>query len=101
MNLERAEVAAERLVLVAGNFLIAKEQHLMLDERGPHLVERALAEFSKMNPANLSAQRAGDGTYRYVLKILHRNFLQGQHTRRRPIAPLPCATPLARQQTTS
>ena len=37
MNLERAEVTPERLVLVAGNFLIAKEQHLMLDERFTHL----------------------------------------------------------------
>jgi hypothetical protein len=74
MNLERAEVAAERLVLVASNFLIAKEQHLMLNERGSHLVERALAEFSKMNATNFCAQCSGNRTYRYMLPSLHRDF---------------------------
>jgi hypothetical protein len=60
MNLERAEVAPERLVLVAGNFLIAKEQHLMLNECGPHLVKGAIAKFSKMNSANFRSQRSGN-----------------------------------------
>jgi hypothetical protein len=46
MNLERAEAAPERLVLVARNLLIAKEQHLMLDESGSHLVERFITELS-------------------------------------------------------
>jgi hypothetical protein len=55
MNLERAEVAPERLVLVAGNFLIAKEQHLMLNECGPHLIKGSIAEFSKMESTNLGA----------------------------------------------
>jgi hypothetical protein len=55
MNLERAEVAPERLVLVAGNFLIAKEQHLMLNECSSHLVKGSIAEFSKMNSTNLGA----------------------------------------------
>jgi hypothetical protein len=55
MNLERAEEPAERLVLVAGNFLIAKEKHLMLNECDTHLVKGAIAKFSKMNSTNLGA----------------------------------------------
>src|SRR5208283_5875648 len=66
-----------------GNFLVAKEQHLMLNERGANLGERVIAELSEMYPANLCTQSSGDRIHRYMLPTIHRRFLHGQHTRHR------------------
>ena len=74
MNLERAEAASERLMLIARDFLVAKEQHLMLNECGAHFVERVLAEISKVNSGNFCAQSPGDRIHRYMLPTTHRNF---------------------------
>jgi hypothetical protein len=46
MNLQRAEPTPEILVFVARYLLVAKEQHLMLEERRPQLVESRVVEAS-------------------------------------------------------
>src|SRR5271155_1364145 len=87
MNLQRAEAARERLVLIARNLLITEEQHLVLDECGADFVEGLIAELAEMNAADFSAQRSGNWTNRYMPPIFHRDFSLGHDTRRCPTAP--------------
>src|SRR5208282_406096 len=63
----------EVLMLVASDFLIAKEQHLMLNECRPHLVERLVANLSQVNPRDLGAQCAGNRIHRDIFVAIHRN----------------------------
>jgi hypothetical protein len=60
-------------MLIARDFLIAKEQHLMLNECCPHLVERIVADLSQVNSSHLGAQRTGDRIHGYMIVTVHRN----------------------------
>ena len=71
MNLQRTEPARESLTLIARDFLIAKEQHLVLNECCPHLVERVVADLSQVNSCDLGAQRTSDRIHRYMLVAIH------------------------------
>src|SRR5208283_55952 len=73
MNLQRAEAAREVLMLVARDFLIAKEQHRMLDERRSQFFKDLVADLSQVNSCDLGAQCAGDRIHRYMLVAVHRN----------------------------
>jgi hypothetical protein len=71
MNLQRAEPTPENLVLFARDLLVAKEQHLMLEKRRPHLVERRIVEAPQMHALDFCAQRPGDSLNPDLLRDAH------------------------------
>src|SRR5271166_1242781 len=61
MNMQFAKQAPKSLVLIEGQLLIAKEQHLMRHQRVVHLLELLVAQlFAQVDAANLRADRGRD-----------------------------------------
>src|SRR5262245_51370910 len=75
MNLERTETTPEVLVLLAGDLLVAEEQHLMLEKRRAHLRELILIQAAKMISLNLRTQRTSHALDRNFLGRAHKSLI--------------------------
>ena len=61
VDVQRAELAAERLVLIQGHLLIAKEDHLMVHQRVMDFPERLVAQrLGEVHALDLGADDRAD-----------------------------------------